>query len=200
MKLSTLLLVPAALAATLSAQTQTVRGQVENVKNTQNQFFLDCTTIPLVSSKLNLNLLAGHQNKQEYVLQVINKGTAANPVLDVQSATPTTKVFDMGNLRIGRSDRWQVRWKPGSDTVIAVTLTSWTGYAPMGPLGTFLLGPNFIIFNSGRVNQLGVFEFSYRPPNIPTLVGTSFTGQALVREPNGFQFLSNPDCKEVRSK
>ena len=37
-------------AATLPAQTQTLRGKVEDVRNTQNQYFLDCTSIPLTST------------------------------------------------------------------------------------------------------------------------------------------------------
>ena len=40
----------ALLAGLLSAQTQTVRGEVEDVQGTANQFFLKCTNIPLVST------------------------------------------------------------------------------------------------------------------------------------------------------
>ena len=199
MKLSSLLLVsslfvPTVLAPTVTAQTQLLRGKVEDVKNTQNRFVLDCTNIPLTSTRLNLNLLVG----QQYIMQVTNTGTATSPSLEVQSVTATTKIFDMGNIRLGRSDRWQVRGKPNSTTAVGVTATSLTSYTPMGPLGTFLLGPNFVLLRRGTLNQLGVFEFSYQPPNLTSLVGMSFTGQALIQEPNGFLLLSNPDCKEGR--
>ena len=196
MKISYVLPIAALVATSLTAQTQLLRGKVEDVRQTQNKFVLDCTSIPLTSTKLNLNLLVGNQ----YIMQVVNKGTASSPMLEVQSVTATTKVFDMGNIRLGRADRWQVRGKAGSKTVVAVTATALTGYVPLGSLGTFLLGPNFAVVGQGAINQLGVFEFRLQPPNMNSLVGMSFTGQALVQEPNGFLFLSNPDCKQVRSK
>lgn len=195
MKLSSLLLVSTLLAAGLSCQTQLLRGKVEDVKNTQNQFVLDCTQIPLTSTALNLSALVGNQ----YIMQVVNTGSASSPSLDVRSVTPTTKVFDMGNIRLGRADRWQVRWTAGSTAAVGVTATAVTSYTPAGPLGTFLLGSTFALLARGQVNQLGVFEFSYQPPNNTALVGLSVTGQALVQEPNGFLLLSNPDCKEVRA-
>ncbi len=195
MKISSLLLVASVLAAGLNSQTQLLRGKIEDVKNTQNQFFLGCTNIPLTSTTLNLNLLVG----QQYVMQVVNTGTATKPSLDVRSATATTKIFDMGNIRLGRADRWQVRWTPNSMAAVGVTATALTSYAPAGSLGTFLLGPQFVLLSKGQVNQLGVFEFSFQPPNIASLVGLSVTGQALVQEPKGFLLLSNPDCKEVRA-
>jgi len=195
MKLSSLLLVSGLLATSLSSQTQLLRGKIEDVKNTQNRFVLDCTSIPLTSTALNLNTLVGNQ----YIMQVVNTGSASSPSLEVKSVTATTKVFDMGNIRLGRADRWQVRWKPQSTTAVGVTATVATSYAPLGSLGTFLLGQQFVLMARGQVNQLGVFEFSYQPPNITSLVGLSVTGQALVQEPNGFLLLSNPDCKEVRA-
>lgn len=195
MKISSPLLVAGLLAASLNCQTQLLRGKVEDVKNTQNRFVLDCTNIPLTSTALNLNNLVGNQ----YIMQVVNTGSASSPSLDVKSATATTKVFDMGNIRLGRADRWQVRWKAGSSAAVGVTVTAATSYIPAGPLGTFLLGPQFALLKRGQVNQLGVFEFSYQPPNITSLVGLSITGQALVQETNGFLLLSNPDCKEVRA-
>lgn len=195
MKTYSLLLAASVLAAGLSSQTQLLRGKIENVQNTQNRFFLDCTNIPLTSTALNLNNLVGNQ----YIMQVVNTGSASSPSLEVKSVTATTKIFDMGNIRLGRADRWQVRWKAGSTTAVGVTATAATSYVPLGPIGTFLLGPQFVLLKQGKVNQLGVFEFSFQPPNIQSLVGLSVTGQALVQEPNGFLLLSNPDCKEVRA-
>jgi len=195
MKISSLLLASGLLAAGLSSQTQLLRGKIEDVKNTQNRFVLDCTNIPLTSTVLNLNMLVG----QQYIMQVVNTGSASSPSLDVRSVTATTKVFDMGNIRLERADRWQVRWKPNSTTAVGITATAATSYMPLRSMGTFLLGSQLALMARGRVNQLGVFEFSYQPPNITSLVGLSVTGQALVQEPNGFLLLSNPDCKQVRS-
>ena len=64
MKLTSLLLVSGLLATNVTAQTQLLRGKVEDVRNTQNRFFLDCTNIPLTSSKLNLNTMVGQQFEQ----------------------------------------------------------------------------------------------------------------------------------------
>lgn len=178
------------IAGLAGAQTQTLRGKVEDVRGTQNQFFLDCTSIPLVSTALNLNAWIG----QQAVLQVVNVGTTAAPVLRVDAATATTKVFDMGNLRQGQTARWQVNAPAGSFVLIAVDYTSLTGYAPLGGLGTLLLSAGAGVIASGFTNAQHQFEISFFVPTIPGLVGTSFTGQALVGD-HGTWFLSNPDCK-----
>lgn len=193
----TIKLIPAALfalTALLPAQTQIVRGDVEDVPNTANQFRLKCTNIPLVSTALNLNNLLNNN----WVLNVMNVGSATNPVLDVQSATATAKVFDIGNLRLNRADRWQVHAAAGSFTLILLDLTANTRYAPLGPIGTWLLSGGAAVVTSGTTNAAGVFETSVFVPNLPALVGTSFTGQALVATGANL-LLSNPDCKDVRA-
>lgn len=174
----------------LFAQTQTLRGKVEDVQGTQNQFFLDCTNIPLVSSALNLNLWVG----QQAVLQVVDVGTPAAPVLRIDAAVATTKVFDMGNLRQGQGARWQVNAPAGSSAFMFLDFTSNTRYAPFGPFGTFLLGASPATLASGVTNAQNQFEITFSVPVFPALVGTSFTGQALVGD-HGTWFFSNPDCK-----
>lgn len=181
-----------ATAGALTAQTQTLRGKVEDVSGTQNQFFLDCTSIPLVSTALNLNTWVG----QQAVMQVVNIGTATAPILRVDSAVATAKVFDMGNLRQGRADRWEVNAPAGSFALMALDFTSNTAYTPAGSLGTLLLGGNAAVIASGFTNGQNQFEISFFVPSLPSLVGTSFTGQALVGD-HGNWFLSNPDCKSV---
>ena len=185
-----LLLSLLASTSALCAQTQTLRGKVEDVQGTQNQFYLDCTNIPLISNALNLNTWVG----QEAVLQVVNVGTAAAPRLRVDAATATTKVFDMGNLRQGQSARWQVNAPAGSFALMLLDFTSFTGYAPFGSFGTFLLGSSPATLASGLTNAQNQFEISFAVPAFPALVGTSFTGQALVGD-HGTWFFSNPDCK-----
>jgi hypothetical protein len=189
----TLLIASLLLAATLPAQTQTLRGKVEDVRGTSNQFFLDCTNIPLVSSALNLNLLVG----QDSILDVTNVGTAANPILDVQAATPTTKVFDMGNLRVGETRRWEVNAAPGSLAFVFFDFTANTRYVPFGAPGVFLLGPGAVTITSGTTNGQGQFQFDFFvPPSASAYLGTSFTGQALLATGGNWSF-SNADCREV---
>ncbi len=179
-------------AALLPAQTQTLRGKVEDVQHTVNQFFLDCTNIPLVSTALNLDLWQG----QHAILQVVDIGTAQAPVLRVDAAVATTKVFDMGNLRFGQAERWQVGAPAGSFAMMFADLTANTGYSPFGAFGTFLLGQNAVTLASGFTNAQGQFEISVTMPNLPALAGTSLTGQALVGD-HGTWFFSNPDCKVI---
>jgi hypothetical protein len=183
-----------ALALSLPAQTQLVRGKVEDIPQT-NRFVLDCTSIPLVSTTLDLNAMVGNQ----WNLQVVNVGTATNPILDVRSATSAVKIFDMGNLRIGRAERWQVNHAPGSQTAVFVNATSLTTYGPFGAAGTWLLGGNSVFMTGGTVNNQGQFEFSFTTPNVPQLVGVSFSGQALVMTLANELVIANADCKEIRA-
>ena len=182
-------------ASALTAQTQTLRGKVEDVQGTQNQFYLDCTNIRLVSTALNLNTWIG----QQAVLQVVDVSTPGTTTLRVDAAVATTKVFDIGNLRLGQSARWQVNAPAGSFALMAVGPTAGTSYVPLGALGTFLLGPTHGVVASGFTNAQNQFEINFTMPVLPQLVGTSFTGQALVGD-HGTWFFSNPDCKEVENR
>lgn len=181
-------------AALLPAQTQIVRGDVEDVPNTASQFILKCTNIPLVSTTLNLN----NFTNGNWILDVVNVGNATNPVLDVRAATATAKIFDIGNLRLNRADRWEVTAAPGSFALIMLDAMVNTRYTPFGALGTWLLSPGAAHVASGTTNALGKFETSVFVPNLPALVGTTFTGQALVAAGGNVQ-ISNADCKEVRA-
>lgn len=192
----TLILSALALAAVLPAQTQTVRGEVEDVRNTQNQFYLKCTNIPLVSSTVDLRAL--EQANQQLILQVINAGTPAAPVLDVQSTVVTPRIMDMGNLRFGRSERWEVNADPGTFAMVFIGLTQNTRYVPLGGLGTLLLGNDAAALNSGFVNGQGQFQFNFTMPTLPQLLGTSVTSQALASV-GGSYLISNPDCKEIEN-
>lgn len=187
-----LLCCPLLLTSLLSAQTQIVRGKVEDVQNTQNQFFLDCTHLPVVSTALNLNLWVG----QQAILQVINVGTASAPVLRIDAATATAKVFDMGNLRLGQSARWEVTAPAGSFAFMFLNFTDFTTYSPFGGFGTWLLGNGAATVASGVTNLQNQFEINYTMAVIPSLVGVSLTSQALVGD-HGTWFLSNPDCKSI---
>lgn len=183
------------LTTALSAQTQSLRGKVEDVQNTQHQFYLDCTNIPLVSTAVNLNAWVG----QEASMLVTNVGTASAPTLRIDAITAATKVFDMGNLRLGRTDRWEVNAPAGSFAFLFVDFTANTAYTPFGAFGTWLLGPGAATLASGFTNGQNQFEIDYTMPVIPALVGISLTGQALVGT-GGVWSLSNPDCKAIRQQ
>jgi hypothetical protein len=183
------------LGAFVPAQTQLLRGKVEDVSNTTNQFFLDGTRIDLVSSTLNLNALVG----QQLTMQVIDVSQGGRAILDVRSATPTTKMLDMGNLRFGRAESWQVNGVPGSRTGVFLTLTNMTSYVPFGASGTWVLGGIAPLLASGTINAAGQYEFKLTTPNIPSLVGVEFTSQAAVIDPQNNFILTNPDSKEVRA-
>lgn len=184
----------ATVATATTAQTHTVRGSIENVQGTTNQFFLDCTNLRLTSSALNLNLWMG----PNLALEVVDIGTPGAPLLDVRSATPTNAAMDMGNLRAGRSDRWQVRAPAGSLAFVLFDLTANTSFRPMAPYGTFLLGNGAQTLASGTTNALGVWEFSVAiPASAAPFVGTAVTSQALLLG-GGTAWFSEPDCKTLQ--
>ncbi len=175
------------------AQTHTFNGKVEDVQGTQNQFFLDGTNLPLVSTALNLNAWVG----QQAMLQVVNVGTAAAPVLRVDAATPTTKVMDMGNLRLGETRTWEVFAPAGSAAFLFMDWTSNTGFTPVpGFGGVWLLGFAPHLLTGGITSPPGVFQTTFTTPNVPSLVGLQVTSQALVGNASGWTF-SNVDHKEI---
>lgn len=194
---ATIAIAPAALA-----QTQLVRGDVDSIQNTRT-FVLDCTNIRLVSSTVNLQQLhdRSRQRDIEYEMQVKDVSSGNQKILDVISAKEIPELLDMGNIRLGRSDRWHVLGSPGQ--LAAVFLTggpNMTSYTPAGALGTWVLGNSYVFFNAGAIGSFGRFEFSFQPPQIPALVGMTFTSQAVVFTLQGPVLITNPQCKEVRSR
>lgn len=181
-----------ALTAALSAQTHTVRGGVEDVQNTQNQFFLDCTNIPVFSNTIDLNLWTD----TDAIMQVVNVGTAGNPTLRVESIAPSAKVFDMGNLRFGQSNTWEVNAPAGSFAMMFIDFTANTGFNPVPGLDVYLLGPSAFTLASGMTTAQGQFQTSFTVPNMPQFAGISVSSQALVLESTNWYF-SNPDCKII---
>lgn len=188
-----------ALSAPLAAQTQLVRGDVDGIRNTAGRFQLDCTQIPLTSATVNLQQLHDQSRQQdiEYEMQVVNVGTAAAPVLDVVSATVIAEQFQMGNLRFGRSETWEVFGPAFAQAWVLVDARANTGYLPLGGAGTWLLGPAAVPFVSGQINALGRFVTRFTMPTLPALVGQEIVGQAVI-EDGGVFTVTNPDCKEVR--
>lgn len=176
------------------AQTTTLRGKVEDVQGTQNQFFLDSTTVPLVSTALNLNTWLG----QDAVLQVVNVGTATAPVLRVDAAAATVGIMDMGNMRLGQSSTWEVFAPTGSFALIAIDFTSNTGFVPLGEFGGYVLGANPVLLAGGFTNGPGVFQVVVTTIQDQTLVGLEITSQAIVGDPGNTWYFSDPDSKTVQ--
>lgn len=189
------------LIAAGHAQTQLVRGDVDSVQGT-NRFVLACTTIQLVSRTVNLQQLHDQSRQQdiEYEMQVRDVSAGGKTILDVVSAKAIPELFDMGNLRLGRADRWQVMGAPGSATAVYITATGLTGYTPVGAAGTWLLGNTFFFLHAGAIGNTGLFQFSWQPPDIQGLVGQSFAAQAIVLDRNGGLLIANAQCKEVRAR
>lgn len=180
------------LAAGLTAQTVTLRGKIEDVSGTSNQFFVDGTNLPAVSGALNLNAWVG----QQAILQVVDVGTPTAPVIRVDAAVATTKVMDMGNLDIGDSSTFEVNAPQGSAAFMFMDFRANTGFTPAGSLGCWLLGPSPYLLAGGITNSQNQFEVQFATPNDPQLIGLSITSQALVGD-HGNWFFSNTDNKVV---
>lgn len=178
---------------TLAAQTETLRGKVEDVQGTANQFFLDGTNLPLVSTALNLNLWVG----QQAILQVVNIGTATAPVIRVDAAVATTQVMDIHNLRLGQTNNMEVFAPAGSAAFIFLDFTANTGFLPAGAFGVWLLSASPYLHAGGITAAQNVFQAPFTTPNIPSLVGLQITSQAFVGD-HGTWFFSNPDGKTVQ--
>jgi hypothetical protein len=199
MKISHLTLGILISATAATAQTQLVRGDVDRVQNSQN-FQLDCTTIRLVSSTVNLQQLHDQSRQQdiEYEMQVNDVSAGGVTILDVLSARAIPELMDMGNIRLGRSDSWEVLGAPGSSALVFVNAGNQTRYLPAGSMGTWLLNTNFLFFQFGVISSAGQFRFDFQPPNDPSLVGQTIASQALVIG-GGSVLITNAQCKQVRA-
>jgi len=196
-----ILITSAALASTGLAQVHLVRGDVDSVQNTRT-FVLKCTNVQLVSTTVNLQAMhdQARQNNIFWEMQVKDVSANGRKILDVLTAVSKPKILDMGNIRLGRSDRWAIASTPGSAFAIYMASATQTDFLPVGALGSWILGFNFFLFHQGIVPATGLFQFSFQPPNIPALVGHTFASQALIVNKNSTALLSNAECKEVRSK
>lgn len=195
----TSLCVTTLLTTSAFAQTHLVRGDVDSIQGS-NLFQLECTTVQLVSSTLNLKALhdASRQKHIEYEMQV--KQLDSNPqILDVVSATAVPRTFDMGGLQFGRSEKWEVFGAPGSTTAVFIALRSQTVFEPVGPAGAWLLGPSFGQLMSGMTDSRGRFQFQFEMPKVPGLVGTEISAQAAVVDAAGSMTLTSPDSRVVRA-
>jgi len=181
------------LSAATSAQT-TIRGKVEDAQGTANQFYLDGTNIPVVSNVLDLNQWQG----QHAFLDVTNIGTVAAPMLRIDAATGTTKMMDMGNLRLGQTKTWEVFAPTGTAAFIFMDWTANAGFLPIpGFGGAWLMGSQPFLL-AGGITFGGVYQTTYTTPNNPALIGLEVSSQAFVGAQNTWEF-SNVDSRTVEN-
>lgn len=187
-------------ASSLNAQVFTIRGDVDGVQRTQGLFVLDGTNIPLVSSTQNLQFLHDQTRQSDfaYEMTVENIGTPGAPVFDLQAATLVPELMDMGNLRFGRSESWEVFAAPGSEVFVFLNLRSQTSFAPVTIDQSWFLGSNALPIRTGFANGLGSLRFNFTMPTRPALLGVEFSSQAAIVN-GGVLSLTELDTKEVRN-
>ena len=187
-------LVLLSLPTVAAAQQQvTLRGKVEDVSGTANQFVVDCSNTALTSSTINLNAFVG----QQVLLEGTQVGTAQLPHVVVTAITPVAEIFEIpGNPEVGDTLRFGVTYTPGTRVLFYASLGS--GLVRFGRAGSFMLDPaSAVLGASGVISQPGQLETSMALPNELTLVGRTAFAQALLRS-GGQLLLSNPDCKTIR--
>ncbi len=195
-----LFLVLPLLAASAMAQTYRIVGDVDAIQGT-NLFELDCTHIRLVSTTVNLQQLhdASRQQNIEYDMQVTDVSAGGLTILNVLSAVAVPEQFNMGNLRFGRSETWDLFGAPGSRFQVFLSTRAQTSFLPIpGFANAWFLTPFAVPFHSGTMTG-GFIQFSFQMPTIPALVGVEFSAQTALVDAANNVTLTNPDCKVVRN-
>ena len=198
MTLRPILLSILTLSLPVTAQTQLLRGDVDSISGT-NRYQVDCTNLEIVSSTVDLRALHDASRRQDidYEMRVRPTTVGGRAVLEVVAATPIPEQMDMGNLRFGRNETWEVFGPAGSEVWIFVNVPSASSYLPLGAAGSWLLG-TALPFRTGQIDGFGRLRFGFTMPTIPALVGRTISSQAVLRS-NGVFSITAPDCKEVRN-
>lgn len=181
------------LVTLLSAQTQILRGKIEDVPSTVNQFVLDGTTLPLVSTVLNLNAWVG----QDARMDVVNIGTATAPVLRVDVAVATPAAFELSPLHIGQSTTLKAHAPTGSVAFLLVDFSSNVGFAPVPAFGVWLLGASPFLLATVLTNGQNEATAMFPTPANAALVGLTLSAQALIGD-HGNWFFSNLDTETIQ--
>ncbi|TAJ12637.1 MAG: hypothetical protein EPO68_13605 [Planctomycetota bacterium] len=191
---SLLLAALAAAAVQTSAQDVTLRGKVEDVQGTANQFFVDCTKVQLTSGALDLNAFVG----QQVSLQGNWNGSTAAPSIAVTSLEPVAATFEIGGgAKLGGTVNFHVFGTPGDIAVPALAVGS--GFVPVGAAGSILIElQGAFVFAAKVIPAVGPTQLPLAIPSDPALVGVDLFGQAGVYSPgSGALLFSNPDCKTI---
>jgi hypothetical protein len=188
------------LASAALAQTHTIVGDIDPIQGT-NLFELDCTRIRLVSTTVNLQALhdASRQQDIEYEMQVTDVSTGGLTILNVLTARAVPEQFNMGNLRFGRSETWDLSGPAGATFVVFVTTRNQTVFLPTTGLGNaWFLPASAPVFHVGVMTSPFI-QFPFQMPTMPELVGTEFTAQTVLIGQQLNVTLTNPDCRVVRN-
>ena len=173
--------------AWMGNQTQTLRGRIEGT------FLLGGTTLPLVSSSVDLNSWIG----QQALMQVVDIGTASAPVIRVDSAVAATQIMDMGSLHLGQSNAMTVTAPAGSAAYILLDFTSNSRFLPLAGFGVWLFGGSPYLLAGGITDPQNLFQAPFLTPANAALLGLAVSSQALVGD-HGNWFFSNADGATVQ--
>lgn len=188
------------LATSAFAQTQRIVGDIDSIQGT-NLFELDCTRIRLVSTTVNLQQLhdASRQQDIEYDMQVTDVTSGGVTTLNVLSAVAVPEQFQMGNLRFGRSETWDLFGSAGSAYQVWLTTRNATTFLPLSGFGNaWFMGPGAVAAFQGVMAQ-SFIQFRFQMPTIPALVGVEFSAQTVLASPSNTISLTNPHCRVVRN-
>jgi hypothetical protein len=177
----------AGLASVASAQTVTIRGEIENAGPT---FVMSCTPLTLVSGGVNLGALLSQE--------VVATGTLVAPnVFSVASASPVTDVLEVNNdASVGGTLELQVSGPPGRVEQIYYSLNN--GFDTIHSMGWFLGATVPHLLVQGVIAADGQLEVDIALPNLPVLANLELFFQD-VRLPAGGGFvLGNTDCVTIQ--
>ena len=119
--------------------------------------------------------------------------------MNVLSAVAVPEQFNMGNLRFGRSETWDLTGTVGSAYQMWVTTRNATSFLPFANFGNaWFMGPNAVAAFQGIMSQPFI-QFGFQMPTIPSLVGVEFSAQTILVNPSNVVSLTNPDCRVVRN-
>ncbi len=168
-----------------------LRGKVEDVSQTQNQFFVDCTSVELTSGQFDLNAFVGLQVR----LTGNWNGSSTAPSVDVTAIEVVPETFEIGgNGDLGGELQFKVTSNPGDFTVMFASLNE--GFGP-SRRGVLFLGPPLFTIGFGTIPGGGNLEIKVSIPDDPALDGLTVLGQAIVGFAAGGSISTNPDCATI---
>lgn len=185
-----------ALAATLSAQSITVRGELADGRATGCYY---CPGYQYVIKFVGTRLESTTVNLGQFLSQQLEMtGTWDGTIFHVTAARVVASSFDLtGNGTIGNRFRCNAQANPGDLAINAVSLA--TQFSIPLPGMAALLHPGMLAVQGvGVVNGNGEFKSDLDIPNDPSLVGLRINGEAFFASGVGGPiWSSNLDSKEV---
>lgn len=184
-----------ALASTVPAQVGWLRGEVRF--DDALGYHMDVTGWP---AKLLADIPDGWLG-QPLLLKATNLGTATAPVVGIEGAEPTTRIFGLGELRVGALAKGWVVGSGGSFVMACFDSPSNLQWTNLDGTGVWLLGPDPSGVVLGAIMDVDdMFRFSFPVPMWDVLVGVSLVGQAAVFDPSAISPLlfSNPEGRTVQ--